>query len=227
LGVAGAEGLLPYSAMIDAPEPPHHHPAHTAHRWLDISLGLSAMFVSVISLVVAVEHGRTMGRMADANARMVEASSWPFVQFDTHNLDEHENARVRLVVTNEGVGPARIETFELWWNGQPMSSPKALREACCATTPAERAQWHTTVMSVGNVAPSILRAGDHSDFLTMNANPQNRDLWSKFNVERDKITVRVCYCSVFDECWRGSGTTTQADRVASCPTPAVPFQPAF
>ena len=30
------------------------------------------MFVSVISLVVAVEHGRTMERMAEANERMVE-----------------------------------------------------------------------------------------------------------------------------------------------------------
>jgi hypothetical protein len=41
--------------MIDAPEPTHqHHPAHTGHRWLDMSLALSAMFVSVVSLVVAV-----------------------------------------------------------------------------------------------------------------------------------------------------------------------------
>ena len=46
------------------------------------------MFVSVISLVVAVEHGRTMERMAEANGRMVQASSWPFVEFSTHNEDQ-------------------------------------------------------------------------------------------------------------------------------------------
>jgi hypothetical protein len=118
--------------MIDAPEPPHQHHAHSGHRWLDISLGLSAMFVSVISLVVAVEHGRTMERMADANGRMVQASSWPFVEFSTHNVDERGSPNVRLVLTNEGIGPARIETFELWWKGQPMASSQAL------LTPAAR-----------------------------------------------------------------------------------------
>jgi len=211
-----------YNVMPDAPE--HHHAEHTGHRWLDIVLALSAMFVSVISLIVAIEHGRTMQRMADANARMVQANSWPFLQFDTHNIDEHGNADVRLVISNEGVGPARIETFELWWNGRPMSSPQALIDACCQTTAAERAQLEGTVESLGSLAPSILRAGDHTDFFTMHGNPHNKDVWEKFNVERDKITVRVCYCSVFDECWRASGITTHADPVASCPKPDVPFQ---
>src|SRR5580704_7329630 len=79
-----------YEVMV-APEAPHSHPSHTGHRWLDIVLGLSAMFVSVVSLVVAVEHGRTMERMADANTRMVDANSWPFVEFDSHNADEKGN----------------------------------------------------------------------------------------------------------------------------------------
>jgi hypothetical protein len=125
---------------------------------------------------------------------------------------------------DDGAYGARVETFELWWNGQPMASPSALMQACCSTTSAEQAQARTTAFSIGLAAPSILRAGNHSDFFAMAASPQNKDLWSKFNVERDKITVRVCYCSVFDECWRGSGITTHADRIASCPTPEVPYQ---
>ncbi len=36
--------------------------------------------------------------------------------------------------------------------------------------------------------------------------------------------ARICYCSVFDECWIGSGQTTHADRVASCPAPPVSYQ---
>lgn len=60
---------------MDAAEQPHQHPAHTGHSWLDVVLALTAMFVSVVSLVVAIEHGRTMERMADANTRMVGHSS--------------------------------------------------------------------------------------------------------------------------------------------------------
>jgi hypothetical protein len=114
---------------MEAPEAHHAHPRHSGHRWLDIVLAVSAMFVSVVSLFVAVEHGRTMQRMADANTRMVAANSWPFVEFDTHDLDEQGNAKSRLVLTNQGVGPARIETFELWWRGKPMASPWGLLKA--------------------------------------------------------------------------------------------------
>jgi hypothetical protein len=159
-------------------------------------------------------------RMVEANARMVQASSWPFVQFDTHNIDEHGSPKVRLVLTNVGVGPARLETFELWWNRKPMSSPNALLKACCTTTPAEE---KSALVFINQAAPTILRAGDHTDFLAL-ADSREGGFFNKFEVERDKITVQVCYCSVFDECWRGSGITTHAERVASCPAPAVPFK---
>jgi len=103
---------------MEAPEHPHQHSAHTGHRWLDIVLALSAMFVSLVSLVLAIGHGRTMERMAEANARMVQANSWPFVAFETHNVDDHGNADVRLVLRNQGVGPARIQTLEMWYDKQ-------------------------------------------------------------------------------------------------------------
>jgi hypothetical protein len=220
--------------MVDPPEAPHSHPSHTGHRWLDIVLGLSAMFVSVVSLVVAVEHGRTMERMADANTRMVDANSWPFVQFETHNVDEQGNADVRLVLINDGIGPARIETFELWWDGKPMAWGGALLQACCLTTPVESEEAKTTTTSIGIAAPRILRAGEHVDFFTMPRAPGSTELWSKFNVERSKISTRVCYCSVFDQCWvhvsepgllrKDPKKIIHPDRVDSCVAPAVPYQ---
>jgi hypothetical protein len=209
---------------MDGPEPPHHHTAHTGHRWLDIVLGLSAMFVSAVSLIVAIGHGRTMERMADANARMVQANSWPFLEFVTHNADEHGNGDVRLVITNQGIGPARIQTLELWYRGQAIASSGQLIKMCCQANPDERAALAKTIWSMGATAPSILRPGDHTDFLAAAQTKGNLALWEKFNQERDKITVRMCYCSVFDECWTGSGQTTQADRVPGCPVPAVPFR---
>jgi hypothetical protein len=216
------------------PEAPHSHPSHTGHRWLDIVLGLSAMFVSVVSLVVAVEHGRTMERMADANTRMVDANSWPFVEFDSHNVDEQGNPDVRFVLTNDGIGPARIETFELWWDGKPMSSAGALIRACCLTTPAETQEAKTTTMSFGIAAPQILRAGAHEDFFAIASSPGNQELLSKLDAERLKITTRVCYCSVFDQCWvhvsglalfrKDPKKINHPDHVDSCVDPAVPYQ---
>jgi len=219
---------------MDAPEAPHNHPSHTGHRWLDISLGLCAMFVSVVSLFVAVEHGRTMQRMADANARMVDENAWPFVQFSDHNADDQGNADVRLELTNEGIGPARIETFELWWDGKPISWRGALLQACCVTTPVETEEAKAASASIDIAAPRILRAGEHVDFFALARDPENTDVWKKLDIGRSKITTRVCYCSVFDQCWvqvSGRGLSREdpkkiihPDRVDSCVVPAVPYQ---
>jgi hypothetical protein len=214
---------------MDSPEAPHHHAGHTGHRWFDIALGVSAMFVSVVTLIVAIEHGRTMERMADANMRMVEANSWPFVDFSTHNVSDKGVPEVRLVLTNEGIGPARIETFELWWRGKPMATPADLLKACCNPSQAEN-----PVISVGLASPRILRAGEHVDFLAIALSPTGRELFGKFNTERDNIKTRVCYCSVFDECWikeggdemlqKAQSKLIHPDQVKTCPTPPTPYQ---
>jgi hypothetical protein len=35
--------------------------------------------------------------------------------------------------------------------------------------------------------------------------------------------VRVCYCSVFDECYVHDSRRTEPGRIESCPVPAVPY----
>jgi hypothetical protein len=67
---------------MEAPEAHHAHPGHSGHRWLDIVLAVSAMFVSVVSLFGAVEHGRTMERMAEGNTRMVEARGYILIAYE-------------------------------------------------------------------------------------------------------------------------------------------------
>lgn len=217
---------------MEFPEAPHHHASHTGHRWFDIALGLGAMFVSVITLVIAVEHGRTMERMADANTRMVQANSWPFVDFSNHNLNERGSPEVRLVLTNEGIGPARIETFELWWREKSMSSPAQLLKACCTPDPGH--QQADPVISLGLASPRILRAGEHVDFLSVGFTANGRETFEKFNRERNYIRTRVCYCSVFDECWvkeggddllqKGQSKLIRPDHVKACPVPAAAYQ---
>jgi hypothetical protein len=48
-------------------------PRKTGHHKLDLLLGGAAVFLSLVSLGVAVLHGHTMERMAEANAQLVQA----------------------------------------------------------------------------------------------------------------------------------------------------------
>jgi hypothetical protein len=196
------------------------HAAHsTGRRWLDLTLALSAMFVSIVSLAVAVHHGNAMDRLVAAN-------SWPFLMYNTSNLDPQGNRRISLNVENAGVGPARIQTFEVWWQGQPLSNVPELLSRCCTTdskAQIDRSTARALHLILGQVASKVMRAGDVETFLSLELNEANADLWRRLDIARFQIKMRACYCSVFDECWETDLVQTSARRIGSCPAAKVPF----
>jgi hypothetical protein len=41
----------------------------------------SAIFISIVSLIVSIHHGRTMEKLVAANEKQVEASTLPILRF--------------------------------------------------------------------------------------------------------------------------------------------------
>jgi len=95
-------------------------PTRPWRDWVDPFLALVALVVSAVSLWVAIGTEQ-------ANRRMVAAASWPLLQVDTSNL----HATIVFSVLNGGVGPAKLKTFELFWNGKAYPGAHALLTACC------------------------------------------------------------------------------------------------
>jgi len=202
---------------------PEHETPHVAHstgrRWLDLTLALSAMFVSIVSLAVAVHHGNAMDRLVAAN-------SWPFLMYSTSNTDPQGNRRITLNVENDGVGPARVQTFEVWWQGQPVATAPELLQRCCMTdskTPLDSSTARSLHLVIGQVASRVMRAGDAESFMSLELKDANADIWHRLDIARLQLKLRACYCSVFDECWETDLEQTSAKRVGSCPAARVPF----
>ena len=202
---------------------PEHETPHVAHgtgsRWLDLTLALSAMFVSIVSLAVAVHHGNAMDRLVTAN-------SWPFLMYGTDNLDAQGIRRISLKVENDGIGPARIETFEVWWQGQPVSTGPELLRRCCMTDsqpPIDSSTARSLNLVIGQVASRVMRAGESEAFLSLELKDANADIWHRLDVARLQLKLRACYCSVFNECWETDLEHTSASRVGTCPAVQVPF----
>jgi len=200
-----------------------HESAHVAHstgkRWLDLTLSLSAMFVSIVSLALAVQHG-------DAMDRLVAANSWPFLMYSTDDMDPQGNRRISLKVENAGVGPARIQTFEVWWHGQPVASAPELLRRCCVPDPSRPVDGSTARslgLVIGQIPSRVLRAGDVESFLSLKLGEANADIWNRLDIARLQLKMRACYCSVFDECWETDLEQTSAKRVRSCPAAKVSF----
>src|SRR6516164_291065 len=158
---------------------PDHEASHVAHgtgrHWLDLTLALSAMFVSIVSLALAVHHG-------DAMDRLVAANSWPFLMYDTESIDPQGNRRISLKIENSGVGPARIQTFEVWWQGQPVSTASELLQRCCMTdakAPIDPATARSLDLVIGQIASRVLRAGAAESFLSLELKEANAAIWHR------------------------------------------------
>jgi hypothetical protein len=198
----------------------HGHAHKTGHSRVDMVVAFSALFVSVVSLCVAIVHGRTMENMAEANAKLVSANSWPFLSFGPGTSTEAGIPTIHMRVWNTGVGPAKIESAELTWKGIAYRSDEAFLRACCDLDPA-------SVKFDSDLLPNeVLRAGQSINFLgfAQSASPAAFAILQKAMLSRD-LKLVVCYCSIFDDCWKDDLSTLSLTppRVKSCAQAKVPF----
>ncbi|MBV8681373.1 MAG: hypothetical protein JO111_00760 [Caulobacteraceae bacterium] len=195
---------------VETPEP-----RRTGHRWVDFTIAGSALMVSVISLAVAIGHGRIMEKMADANGRLVKASSWPFMGA---HMAVNENAIV-LGVANEGVGPAKVRWVQVTYDGKPARSTQDLLAQCCGLTPAGHFNYAFSLLT-----NTVVRAGDTVDMITLKREPLNDQVFEPLRRNALRVGFRICYCSVFDECFISNGLSLDTRSVNRCVAPADAFR---
>lgn len=194
----------------------HVEPRKIGHIWFDAGITIAIFLVSISSLIVAIVHSRTLERMADANARLVEANSWPFLHYETSN-----GQTITMSIVNDGVGPAKIEAIEVKWAGRARRDGLEFLRACCAFTP------NTAIIGYALISGKVLRAGQSIDILGLPRTAADDTAWKLFDHARlnRALSINVCYCSVFDQCWladiaRFSLRPREVDR---CTAPALPY----
>ena len=142
--------MAPHTPSL--PPEPFGQPPRTGRFWFDLLAATSAIFISVVSLVVAFRGEETQRGLLAAN-------SWPFVQ-----LSEDQGTNdAQLDVENAGVGPAKVMTFELFYRGTAVDSMAELLKQCCALpNPAPGAPTPPiTGIGYGQVYNNVIRPGEH------------------------------------------------------------------
>ena len=196
--------------MDSGPEIEAHHHHHTGHRWLDITLGVAAILISLVSLVVGLHHGQTM-------EKMVEASTWPYVDFAVSHANPDGSPKAALMLVNSGIGPARIETFEVFYDGKPVANNRALIIAAVGA--------QVSVNTITSTASDrVIPANSQIEFLSVLPGKETEGDFMRFRSSLGKVSAHVCYCSALDECWIRDSDKPKPDHVKQCPKPAVPFE---
>ncbi|MGH6890352.1 MAG: hypothetical protein ACREHF_14345 [Rhizomicrobium sp.] len=193
-----------------------------SRHWTEYTLAVAAIIIAGISLWVAVDTEYT-------NRKLVAEASWPFLAIDYSNRNGEGQPVFSLDIANRGIGPARIETLEVFWKGKPYRSARDLLNACCKPKPGQAgnrrdksgntAAGPITATSAG----TVLRAGQILSFIRFALTPYNAATWHAVDSQKDNFSYRVCFCSVFNECWLSDGKNLDPPRVAVCPRPGVPY----
>lgn len=205
---------------------PEKETSFMRRHWTDTLFAAAALFVSAISLWVGI-------RTEDANEKLVASSTWPFLQIQISNANPDGKLDLHFQVVNTGVGPATVESFELFWKGKPYRSGNELLKACCgfkvikATSP--EAKGHTP-LTTGSVQGIVLRPGETEEFIRYPLNADNLTVWNKLDNVRDQFSYRVCYCSVLRDCWLADLKSElylpgqlHPQKIKTCPVPPVAY----
>lgn len=189
----------------------HAHAHKTGHRWVDLVIAMSAITISIISLVVAIEHGRT-------EQKMVAASSWPFLTFQTEKNGFLAGGwTIYLRLRNGGVGPARIKWLRMSLDGTPIRDRADLMHRCCGVAARPVDEQIAQGLVSQNSPVGVLPAREVTDMLTWRARPGNDAIMSRLDGVRHRLQTQACYCSVLDECWISDLTATaEPRRVDQC-----------
>lgn len=179
-------------------------PRRSGHRLLDMMIAFTAIFISAVSLFVAIEHGHTQ-------QRLVAANSWPFLQIGG-SVNEKGAA---LVVSNAGTGPAKIEYVQVFYKGKPLSSPQELLKHLGI-------KGGTYKASINSVDETVVRQGEDAVLFGLGVD-KDADAWHRFVQGIADVTYKTCYCSIFDECWLGDGSSMHPTAVKICPANDHPF----
>ena len=194
-------------------------PRRTGFRHFDVITSIAAIFISAVSLYVAIEHGRT-------ERQLVAANVWPFLREIRSNVYGPEKD-LAIGFSNAGVGPAKIRSFEVFYRGQPVSSGVDLLRKCCGL-PSDPARIKSALprgFYYDIVDETVVRPGEEEPAIKVHRVPSAMDIPNRFSAALADIRFRVCYCSELDQCWRSNLQSIRAEPVKECRPPEHPFDP--
>lgn len=208
----------PVEVDVDAVRPSTRR---TRRVYFDVIVSVTAIFISAVSLYVAIQHGKT-------ERDLVAANVWPFPRAILSNGYDQKGS-IAIGVSNGGVGPAKIRSFEVFFRGQPVSSGMDLLRKCCGLAPGPAAVKAAFPSGTYNsiVDETVLRPGEDNPVFRVPRAGTASDITERLSriSTLQQISFRVCYCSVLDQCWLSDLRSTRTQHIDQCSAPQHRYDP--
>ena len=188
-------------------------------RVLELVIAVSVVIISLASLFVALYQGRVM-------EQTMKASVLPVIEYSTGNWDiANEEPRITMTLHNNGLGPAEVREVVFRYNGEEFSSPGYLVALCCvanAESPQAAIEYIQEIempVITSHLPGRVMTQGQELLMLAVPgyANEGARgEVYQALDEARFEVEVEICYCSVFNDCWRSRYPGAERWEVASC-----------
>lgn len=184
-------------------------------RWVEMAIAGSAILISIASLFVAIQQSRVM-------EDTVAAQTWPNVQISVNaTLPGTDGANLSISVHNNGVGPARIESVELFDGRRPLADLSSIARMLGKEAGGRRVR---AKVDGSVIAGTVLGAGESSQMLSLTTD--HPEIWNAPVLNAvDRIESRTCFCSVLDRCFIADSRIDRGRSrpVSQCLAVAIPF----
>jgi hypothetical protein len=207
---------------LEQPPEVHSPHRHRGGRWLEMLVSISALAVSGVSIFIALQHGNTM-------EKLVAANSVPYVEIMSANAIRGADGEFRegilLELRNVGVGPANVRSVRMLHEGRPVRNVDDWMSLCCDGDEALARDTLTSMNFVLNQsATHFIPAGENVMLAYAPRTDENAEAFVRADAVRIRSRIEICYCSVFEECWRRNDGA-EPEPVQACPAPEDRFIP--
>ncbi|MDH5631152.1 MAG: hypothetical protein OEY96_13460 [Gammaproteobacteria bacterium] len=175
---------------------------------LNLIIALCAILISVASFYATYLQ-------ANAAHKQVKAMTLPLLQFEHHNVEKDEHKLV-FKLKNAGMGPAVVKKVTFIYNNIESTSLSKYIKTCCENEVQEYQQYHKRLAEMiaqgkplaeakgfgtNPISNFILPGQSDYDMLIFPIDTEYANFWNALDNARFYTKVRVCYCSLLDECY--------------------------
>lgn len=185
-------------------------------RYLPV-LAISNLLFAAPAMLISAAVAYFAFEQAEATKKIQIGSVWPNVAYAFSNIGEDGEREISMLATNRGVGPARIAAMEVSYRGNAYPDIRSLMKACCV------GEGGPIGVIVQNINGEVIAPGEEINFVQLTPELSGEQTYARFGNLRPELRVRLCYCSVFDDCWIEDSRATAVQPVAVCPADWIPF----
>jgi hypothetical protein len=178
------------------------------------------LFIALCALLVSTVAAGASAYQTYVINQQYQGSVWPYLGFTTSSNGKDA---LSLSLSNYGLGPALIRSFEITHDGKTFGSfgdiVSPIENAQPISTPDPHAKGSPSAVDITNVHPgSVIPAAQ----TLMLVRIQNSPIAKQIAAREGSFDVAVCYCSLLGRCWTRHlrGPSDQPQDVRFCPLPA-------